>query len=307
MKMKEKKDCKIVQDLLPNYIDNLTNEETNAYIEKHLEECEECKTIYENMKKELKIGTEKPDKREINFFKKYRNKLRILRIILLVIFMIFVLDSCRKIIIISDLSNKAEQYAKSSNYHKISIYWDYENEGFTKVEVYRLGDKIKNSTTQLSTDFTNKVITAFGRDRKIDAQNIEHYITNIYEEENGKKTKAILNTESTITNRPENILKTENWWELLIHAICANIRETNYNGEKCYYIANFDFSQDTNSYGMYVNKNTGLTVGFGQSKAVGEIITGTQNYKYEFDTVTEEDFIEPDPSEYENVYDASKD
>ena len=27
MKMKEKKDCKIVQDLLPNYVEKLTNEE----------------------------------------------------------------------------------------------------------------------------------------------------------------------------------------------------------------------------------------------------------------------------------------
>ena len=38
--MKEKKDCKIVQDLLPNYIEKLTNEETNNYIEDHLKECE---------------------------------------------------------------------------------------------------------------------------------------------------------------------------------------------------------------------------------------------------------------------------
>ena len=28
-----KKDCKIVQDLLPNYIENLTKEETSKYIE----------------------------------------------------------------------------------------------------------------------------------------------------------------------------------------------------------------------------------------------------------------------------------
>ena len=244
MKMKEKKDCKIVQDLLPNYIDNLTNEETNAYIEKHLEECEECKTIYENMKKELKIGTEKPDKKEINFFKKYRNKLRILRIILLVIFMIFVLDSCRKIIIISDLSNKAEQYAKSSNYHKISIYWDYENEGFTKMETYNLGDKRKIVIMNfIPTKEINQVITMFGKDRKINYQN-EEYTTNVYVIKDGKKAAATLNQQTALNSEPENILKTENWWELLIHAICANIRETNYNGEKCYYIANFDFSQD---------------------------------------------------------------
>ena len=43
--MKEKKDCKIVQDLLPNYIEKLTNEETNKYVEDHLKECEKCKKI----------------------------------------------------------------------------------------------------------------------------------------------------------------------------------------------------------------------------------------------------------------------
>ena len=34
--MKEKRECKIVQDLLPNYVDGLTNEETNKYIEEHI-------------------------------------------------------------------------------------------------------------------------------------------------------------------------------------------------------------------------------------------------------------------------------
>ena len=43
--MKEKRDCKIVQDLLPNYIENLTNEETNRFIEEHLKECPECQSI----------------------------------------------------------------------------------------------------------------------------------------------------------------------------------------------------------------------------------------------------------------------
>ena len=30
--MDKKRDCKIVQDLLPSYIEKLTNEETNKYI-----------------------------------------------------------------------------------------------------------------------------------------------------------------------------------------------------------------------------------------------------------------------------------
>lgn len=52
--MKEKKDCKIVQDLLPNYIEDLTNEETNYFIDEHINECPECQKILENMQKEIK-------------------------------------------------------------------------------------------------------------------------------------------------------------------------------------------------------------------------------------------------------------
>ena len=40
--MKEKKDCKIVQDLLPNYIEDLTNEETNYFINNSCVICNIC-------------------------------------------------------------------------------------------------------------------------------------------------------------------------------------------------------------------------------------------------------------------------
>ena len=59
--MNGKKDCVIVQDLLPNYIENLTNEETNKYIEEHLKGCTECKTVFENMKKKVDLTDEKKD------------------------------------------------------------------------------------------------------------------------------------------------------------------------------------------------------------------------------------------------------
>ena len=55
------KNCRIVQDLLPNYIEKLTSEETNTFIEEHLTECEDCKKIYETMKKDYKIENEKRD------------------------------------------------------------------------------------------------------------------------------------------------------------------------------------------------------------------------------------------------------
>ena len=49
--MKEKRDCKIVQDLLPNHVEKLTNEETNQYIEEHLKECKECNDIKKEITK----------------------------------------------------------------------------------------------------------------------------------------------------------------------------------------------------------------------------------------------------------------
>ena len=48
--MKERKECKIIQDLLPNYVEKLTNEETNTYIAEHLSQCEDCKKISDSMK-----------------------------------------------------------------------------------------------------------------------------------------------------------------------------------------------------------------------------------------------------------------
>ena len=79
--MNENKDCKIVQDLLPNYIEKLTNEETNKYIEEHLNECKECKDVLLEMQKELKISDQKRDRREVKYIKKFSNKMKILKII----------------------------------------------------------------------------------------------------------------------------------------------------------------------------------------------------------------------------------
>ena len=82
-----KNDCKIVQDLLPNYIENLTSEETNNYIKEHLEKCEECKKIYENMKKNIKSNNNNENnKKDVKYLKKFNNKIK--RLIICMIFII---------------------------------------------------------------------------------------------------------------------------------------------------------------------------------------------------------------------------
>ncbi|MBQ7230887.1 MAG: zf-HC2 domain-containing protein [Oscillospiraceae bacterium] len=42
--------CKIVEDLLPLYLDNLTSPETAEYIQEHLNGCSACSEIYQRMK-----------------------------------------------------------------------------------------------------------------------------------------------------------------------------------------------------------------------------------------------------------------
>ena len=88
--MKEKNDCKIVQDLLPNYIDKLTSKETNAYIEEHINGCKECKKILDAMQKDIQLQEKKLEKKKVKYIKKYNHKLRILKITLLSIILILV-------------------------------------------------------------------------------------------------------------------------------------------------------------------------------------------------------------------------
>ena len=49
------KECKIVRDLMPNYIDGLTSKESNEYIEKHLETCNDCTTYLNEMKSNVEL------------------------------------------------------------------------------------------------------------------------------------------------------------------------------------------------------------------------------------------------------------
>ncbi len=72
--MKNNLTCELVEDLMPSYIDGLTNEVTNKAVREHLAQCDKCKSKLENMKEpysEEKIETEK---KEIDFLKKARKR-----------------------------------------------------------------------------------------------------------------------------------------------------------------------------------------------------------------------------------------
>ena len=66
--------CEIIRDLLPSYIDELTSDESNKEIEKHIKTCNCCKSELDNMKQDIKIEALKINKRDIQPFKKFNKK-----------------------------------------------------------------------------------------------------------------------------------------------------------------------------------------------------------------------------------------
>ncbi|MCL2198722.1 MAG: zf-HC2 domain-containing protein [Defluviitaleaceae bacterium] len=66
--------CHIAKDLLPNYIDGLTGEETSAEIKAHLEECTDCNAVYTKMTTEISKEKETIEI-NIDFLVKLKNKL----------------------------------------------------------------------------------------------------------------------------------------------------------------------------------------------------------------------------------------
>ncbi len=70
--------CTIIQDILPLYVDNIVCDDTKELIDEHIENCNECKKILDNMKKTMEIpiyaNGEAEDIRNIKKIKKSINK-----------------------------------------------------------------------------------------------------------------------------------------------------------------------------------------------------------------------------------------
>ena len=53
----KKQECKLVQDLLPLYIEDILSEESKQYVEQHLNGCDECRLTKHKMEKRVECRT----------------------------------------------------------------------------------------------------------------------------------------------------------------------------------------------------------------------------------------------------------
>ena len=306
--------CKIIQDLFPNYIEKLTSEETNEYIENHIKECEECKEKLKTMQKEIEIGEKQELKKETKYLKKYNKKLRIFQAIILIFVIIFIAITARKMIIIQSMQNKIIKYEAIDNFYIKSYY--YQGDKINFYEDYNKGNNYKSKASSLwftDDDTRLDVFEVYGNGKRENWYWLDNY-------NNKDKTikEAKLNQESS-SEKVKNIIgisnfETSNFWELLIMAITSDISSESCNGKECYrisYIVFSDFSknpilweQENYKQIYYLEKETGLPVRSINDRNL-KINNGDKeeilDFEYDFGNVTDEDLEEPNINEYEII------
>lgn len=295
------KDCKIIQDLLPNYIDGLTNEETSQYIENHLKQCAECTEMLETMKKQLTSKQNSQYKEETNYLKKYNRKLNTFKTIVFTIIAIFIIIVIRRMAIFIDIQRKVTPYLSSDNYY-IKAYY-YSDDYICIQENYTKGNKNKETLHYIvDNDSDKSQLGTFYETKYSDGTKDNYYIEN-----QGHKFVALNKTPTVAKVHLRHDTKIDNFWQLIFMAITSSISTESCNGIECYKINLLFINNDgeiTRYKGTeYISKKTGLTmryideqnINFNEEMKTGQIL----DYKYEFETITDEDLTEPDLSEYE--------
>lgn len=114
-----KNECYIVRDLLPSYIDQLCSEESSRFVEQHIDTCEHCAQLLQQMRVELvtkdqteipaRLEQKKPFQKISHFFNAQKNFTNFLSVsfwaalILTIVFFIYSFN------VLSDLNDEQEE------------------------------------------------------------------------------------------------------------------------------------------------------------------------------------------------------
>lgn len=225
--MKGKDECKIVQDLLPIYIDELTDKVTNEYIENHINQCQECLDIYNNMKNQNNNSEKELDIKKIKVMKKYNKRLSILKWILIILISIFVIWFIRKVIILNNYGEKSREFEYKNIFQSAGVVED--DGGYYKLDGYILNEKILEiyDINSPSRDGYNNLPYKIRRySLKKDESDKKEYIFNEFE-----KTYMIDNYDDSIIDNDYiyDFIPTikNDFWYLLKNAFCVNIVDNN--------------------------------------------------------------------------------
>ena len=267
--MKEKKECNVVQDLFPNYIEGLTTKATNEFIEEHIKDCTECQSVLKNMKDELTINKQKRDGREVEYIKKYNKKMKIWKKLALIVFAIFVIYAISVVYKLSILNKIAEKNKESNN---IENYYFYSIANDTLMEYFKKDGIIKMNMRQAR---GNASIT-FWKDSHTGEQLIFMNETKLYDKAEGGILESTPSSMFASLDFSSNII-------MALHPFVF-IGTQKYNDIECY---NIKF----NTVYEVISKDKGLLLYSNEENNM-------RNIQYKFNTVTDDDVAKPNLSEY---------
>lgn len=253
--MEKKKECRIIEDLLPNYIEGLTNEVTNEFIEEHLKECESCQKEKQEMIDKMETKVVHNQQIEIDYMKKYRRKMNILKSIIgiiVIVELIFLGDFGRKFFVINKFKIQMAKPNPENYYIKL-----INNDDDTFIESLTKGEKSLNKRK-----LENREEIKY-------SDSDEAWLIIDDDDDDGKLAIKVDREKfgsATISIGYDSIL-TENLWETLQYAFNAKVTSEVYNGIECYRIYNNEYEQ------TYINKEDFRSV---------RIVNGDTDYSYEY-------------------------
>lgn len=195
--MNKNDECEIVKDLAIQYEENIINDKSKMFIEQHLSNCDSCKKYYSDISLNIqneKKNERKNDKFELDFLKKFRRNMNILKITLISILLIISVIAFGIFVkyqnitqLIGSSYERIENIKTLDNYELIqkTIYIDYENDVSNEITTnyYYKDGKYKinyGNTTVYSEDNSNDLIYVYD-----DLKQIEYYKQNFVAQRKG--------------------------------------------------------------------------------------------------------------------------
>ena len=183
--MNKNDECEIVKDLAVQYVENLISDKSKIFIEKHLSNCDSCKKYYSAINSNVlneKQNERKNDKFELDFLKKIRRHMNILKLVLIIVLVSIILIVCGAFLryqnitqIVSKSYERIENIKTLNNYKLVQkeIYIDYERDISNEIitNYYYKDGKYKinyGNTTYYYEDNSNNIIYVYDDLKQID-------------------------------------------------------------------------------------------------------------------------------------------
>ena len=285
------KECEIVRDLIPNYVEKTLSKVSNEFIETHIDNCKNCNKILKAIQKE-KTQTENQEiienNYEIDYLKKYNRKIKILKYIIST----FIIVS---IVIGGTALAKYIKIQNDYNYNYNIIATAYQKLQELKQEENFSFVKKPNSVWTLSFYYKNgrfKLVSDFEKDTEVD------WIDYGFVTENGCKYIQFckLNDEMEMTsnnisgdirNYQVSTICLEYFYNLgKIECASLEIRDDIYQKKECYVLRKNNENDDYDE--IWVDKESMMIVKE-NTKSFGKLTE--ECYSWSIGNITNEDIM----------------